>query len=73
MSDGLYRCTQCDGTDVEICLPAFFKPNEEFRYVNVDYEASALNWFCNTCEESTVVRTPFGNIDPGRWAAGYPS
>lgn len=62
-----FRCKQCNGADVETCLPAFFKTNDDLQFVSVDLESCALSYYCNTCEDSVTVVDATGREDSGRW------
>ena len=63
-----YLCCRCGGADVEISVPAFFKLNVDWEPSTIDFEAEALTYFCNTCEEDVSIRTPVGDIKTGRWS-----
>jgi len=62
-----YRCDDCDGDEIEMCLPGFYEANKDFRLVSTDMEASALSYFCRSCDKSVAVKTPDNTMDVGRW------
>lgn len=49
-----WRCPNCNSTDVEIALPAWFFETDdgELNQVSIDFESDVLYWFCNHCSES---------------------
>lgn len=52
-----YRCSECGGANVEVCLPAWFAPNDDWRYVEPDAEADERASYCNDCgDERPLVR-----------------
>ena len=60
-----YRCVNCGSEDVELAYPAWFAPNDEFKFVEADTEADELYIFCNECEESNGIISPHGYIITG--------
>lgn len=62
-----YRCETCEGDKIEMCLPGFYEANKDFPLVSTDMEASALSYYCRSCEKSVAVKTPDDTIDVGRW------
>ena len=63
----LLTCQHCCGPNIETCLPAFFKTNDELQFVSVDFEAEALSYYCHDCQDSVTVVHPGGRTECGRW------
>lgn len=49
-----WACPVCGDTDVQICLPAWFKETAEgvLTYVEADGDADVRGWYCEKCNES---------------------
>ncbi len=62
-----YKCADCGGTDVQVCLPAWFLPNKDLKMVDVDETADELNVFCENCGDCTEIIAPNGKAIRGRW------
>lgn len=62
-----YRCADCGSTDVEVCLPGWFNPNKNLRFIDCDAEAEELAVYCNDCGDTHGVIAPNGKVITGRW------
>ena len=63
-----YLCITCGSENVQLCMPAWFRPNEEMEFVEMDTEALELSVFCPECEQCEgIVCVPTGRIITGRW------
>lgn len=62
-----YRCSECGSTDVEILLPAWCDPNQDWTVRTLDIESTALASICNACETHAPVLDDGGTPIPTRW------
>lgn len=66
MSDK-YVCDDCGGANVQVCLPAWFDPNKELKFIDCDAEADELSVYCEDCGDCTALVAPNGQVITGRW------
>lgn len=61
------KCATCHGTNVEICMPAWFDPNNDMAFYDMDADADELSTWCRDCGDSCVLIAPDGSMIRGRW------
>lgn len=49
-----WKCPQCDSTDVEISIPAWFRESQDHNLTHVsnDEAAEPTAWYCHGCNDS---------------------
>lgn len=54
MSENRWKCDHCGGTNVQVSLPAWHIETQdgELKYVETDWEADIMWWYCPDCDES---------------------
>lgn len=70
-------CKDCGSWEVEMCIPAWFRPWNVEKPTDIDVEAKPLSWACSNCgcEEVRVWDDHYDatntnmNIEHGRWYA----
>jgi transcription elongation factor Elf1 len=65
----LYTCGNCNSTEVQILLPAWFRPID-LEFIEVDEAADELAVWCDNCEECEHidVNDDMGTQIFGRWS-----
>lgn len=52
-----WRCSQCHGTNVELCLRAWFTA-DDLQLVEIDIEDRHLGTYCADCKETHPIWDP---------------